>query len=148
MQHVNYSQEHVTMWKRLWEWKGILPRVKTFLWRAIHEGIPTQMAMHMRIRSINPTCHRCGRENEFTMHAIFFCPATWATWCASQFPILVEILPLNFTSAFQVLTEAINIKQIPDFYNIIWNLWKARNEEIFRRIKAMSLITLARARAS
>lgn len=52
-----------------------------------------------RIRSINLTCQRCREENEFTMHTIFFCPAARATWCASQFPILVERLPLNFTAA-------------------------------------------------
>lgn len=147
MQQVNYSQEQITMWKRLWGWKGILPRVKKILWRAIHEGIPTQMAMHRKIRSINLMCQRYGRENEFTMHIFFSCPAARATWCASQFPILVERLPLNFTTAFQVLTEAMNMEQIPAFCNIIWNLWKARNEEIFRGTKTMPLVTLKRAKA-
>lgn len=99
MRQVGYSAVQRDMWKKIWSWKEILPRVRTFMWRAVHEGLPTQEAMHRRIRSISRTCQICGVENEFTVHTIFFCSEARATWCASQFPILVERLPLNFTVA-------------------------------------------------
>lgn len=64
---------------KIWEWKGLIPRVRTFLWRAIHGGLPTTAMLHTRIRRIDPICSRCHIENEFLMHMFFFCPMARAT---------------------------------------------------------------------
>lgn len=115
----------------IWKWEGLIPRVKTFLWRAIHGGLPTTAMLHARMRRIDPICPRCNIENEFLMHLLFFCPMARATWHASSFPLQVQNLPLDFTRTILMITKVLEPDQIVDFCNLLWQLWKARNNEVF-----------------
>lgn len=93
-----YEENKAAALKAIWQWKCIQPKVQLFLWRAIHDGLTTAQALHRRIRGIQPTCPRCGSENEFLMHLLFFCELSRVTWFPSEFALRVHDLPLDFAT--------------------------------------------------
>lgn len=120
-----YEETAKRAWKRMWSWKGIIPRIKTFIWKGIHNGVPTAATLHNRIRTISPLCQRCANENKFLMHLLFFCDLSRATWFCSEFPLIIEHLPLNFPAAILYITENLSEEQIIAVCNLMWCLWKA-----------------------
>lgn len=135
---IQYEQTKMEMWKKLWQWKRPIPRVKTFLWRVIHEGLPTMQSLSRRIPTINPKFLRCNMKNEFNMHLLFYCPVSRATWHASRLTLRVEELSLDITAAILQVTVQLDPGQITYFCNILWCLWKARNKEMFEGKKRVA----------
>lgn len=136
----------VTAWRRIWALKTIIPRVKAFLWRAVHGGLAIASEMHKRINSISATCPRCGKENEFLVHVLFSCELSRATWYISVFALRSDFLPLDFTRAFLAITDTLTNTEMGGFCNILWCLWKGRNEEIFQGKKSTPQSILIKAK--
>jgi zinc-binding in reverse transcriptase len=40
------------LWRIIWKSKGIIPRVRMFLWRACRKALPTAFQMHRRILAL------------------------------------------------------------------------------------------------
>lgn len=60
-----------------WNWIWVLrvpPKVRTFLWRACHEILPTRVALMRRHVGANPYCEFCLKEVEKVTHILFACP--------------------------------------------------------------------------
>ena len=51
IQYIGTAEEHL-VWKQIWMNKLIIPRVKTFIWKAIHDALPSGCALAKRIQSI------------------------------------------------------------------------------------------------
>ncbi|XP_078170749.1 uncharacterized protein LOC144565012 [Carex rostrata] len=132
---------------KIWTWKGILPRVRTFLWRAIHGALPTAAWLHARIRDINPVCKRCRAENEYLMHLFYYCPVSQATWQAAGLTLNVDDLPLNFTKTLLTVTQTMDERQTVNYCNLLWEVWKARNREVFEGKKTQPLGILKQAKS-
>lgn len=75
----------------------------------------------------------------------FFSPISRAVWFASRFALRVSELPLNFAATLLMISERLEPKQLAYFCNILWVLWKARNEEFFSAKKASAHEILTRA---
>lgn len=128
---VQYLQNKKDAWGRIWSCRCVIPRVQVFLWRAVHGALAVSDELHKRISQINLICQRCEQENENIMHMLFFCPMARATWYASQFSLRVDGLPLDFNDTLLELTTNMEDEQITWFCNALWNLWKARNQELY-----------------
>ncbi|XP_078163112.1 uncharacterized protein LOC144558181 [Carex rostrata] len=126
-----YEESKLKVLQGLWKWKGIIPKIRTFLWRALQGGLATTHELSRRIRRIQPACPRCGLENEYTMHMLFFCPASRAIWFASRISLRVGELPMNFEETLLKMTAILDETQMAYFCNVLWMLWKVRNDEIF-----------------
>ncbi|XP_078163540.1 uncharacterized protein LOC144558573 [Carex rostrata] len=140
-----YDQQKIRALRAIWNWKEVIPRVQMFLWRALHDGLTTTVEMAKRFRTVQPLCPRCGYENEYTMHLLFFCPLARATWFASQIPLRVADLPLNFAVTLLTIVQNLQVNKIPTLCNLLWCLWKARNEELFSGIKSTPEMIVAKA---
>lgn len=142
-----YDETTKEAWALIWSWKRVLPRIRAFLWKGIHNGFPTASTLNSRIRSITHICQRCNSENEYLMHLLFFCDLSRATWYISDFPMIVEHLAMQFPAAIAYITRALNEDQIIVITNLIWCLWKARNEEIFaaKKLSPQEIVTKAKA---
>lgn len=81
------------------------------------------------------------------MHLFFFCPVARVTWFAFPFALRVHSLPLNFTTTLLDITQHFHDEQIVDFCNLLWNLWKARNEEVFAGKEPQPKAIISRAKA-
>uniref|UniRef100_A0A0D3D347 RNase H type-1 domain-containing protein n=1 Tax=Brassica oleracea var. oleracea TaxID=109376 RepID=A0A0D3D347_BRAOL len=85
-------------------------------------------------------CPRCGEVEETVTHAIFECPPALQVWSLSSTPACPNILPVssvytNMDYLFWRKNAIIGPEQDRDPYPLmIWYIWKARNEKLFRGI--------------
>uniref|UniRef100_A0A0D3BHP9 RNase H type-1 domain-containing protein n=1 Tax=Brassica oleracea var. oleracea TaxID=109376 RepID=A0A0D3BHP9_BRAOL len=85
-------------------------------------------------------CPRCGELEESVTHAIFECPPALQVWSLSATPTSPGIFPVasvytNMDYLFWRKNEILEPDQGRDPYPwIIWYIWKASNDKLFRRI--------------
>ncbi|KAJ1695019.1 hypothetical protein LUZ63_011717 [Rhynchospora breviuscula] len=111
----NTIDARVNMWQKLQKWKGIVPKVKLFLWRLISGGLMLAQNVHRRINRISPMCQRCNAENEYEMHCFFFCQGSRAVWFGSRVGLRTQDLPLNIVEALQYCSTVLKENDIQEF---------------------------------
>ncbi|KAJ4786479.1 RNA-directed DNA polymerase (reverse transcriptase)-related family protein [Rhynchospora pubera] len=125
-------QENEVTWQYVWKWKGLVPKVKIFMWRVLTDGLPLAYNMHRRIHNISPMCARCNQENEFPTHCFFFCQGSRMVWFTGDLGIRTDNLPLDMREAVQHITQGMNDDYIRIFCYTLWEIWLARNEWFFQ----------------
>ncbi|XP_062089022.1 uncharacterized protein LOC133795584 [Humulus lupulus] len=138
------AEEISVYWKRLWK-LGIPPKVKSFLWQASTNCLPTKCNLQFKGISVNALCPFCNSCRESTSHVLFSCSFSQVCWNL----LGVQIDPDDpgvFADHFAKLldsTQADNILLIP---MLCWALWKSRNELIWNQkgAEAFEIVTLAR----
>ncbi|KAJ3696581.1 hypothetical protein LUZ61_000286 [Rhynchospora tenuis] len=131
MQHqTNQSVQQIPMWTTIYRWKNIAPRIKIFLWRLLHRGLPMAVNLNVRLPNFSPTCQRCHEENEFEMHCLFFCPTSRQVWFASSLGLRVHELPLNIQETMRQILSALDEDGIKFFACTLWEIWKERNKAV------------------
>ncbi|XP_048622593.1 uncharacterized protein LOC106430409 [Brassica napus] len=85
-------------------------------------------------------CPRCGEAEETVTHAIFECPPALQVWSLASTPTSPNIFPVSsiYTNMDYLFWRKNSIIE-PDrdrgpYPWIIWYIWKARNEKLFRGI--------------
>ncbi|KAJ3698468.1 hypothetical protein LUZ61_002173 [Rhynchospora tenuis] len=121
------------LWKTIWGWKGVVPKVRIFLWRLLSKALPVAQNMHSRIYRFTPTCQRCHEENEFEVHCFFFCQGSRAVWFGSQLGFQTQHLPLNIQEAVKQICSGLNEEDLKVFSYTMWEIWKERNEAVLHR---------------
>ncbi|CAN1154439.1 Putative ribonuclease H protein At1g65750, partial [Linum perenne] len=125
--------EHVDTanWNWLWRLK-IPPKFIFFVWRASRNALATTRNLWIRQCAPNPKCPICHREEEDVIHCLFKCPIVADVWsglgtrfhCPSARITVVEWL-----ASCNIGTQNRDaLKKI----SITWNIWKARNEKVFK----------------
>ncbi|KAJ4791099.1 RNA-directed DNA polymerase (reverse transcriptase)-related family protein [Rhynchospora pubera] len=122
-------------WVDMWNWKGVIPKVKVFIWRLISKTLPVAQNMHRRIHGISPVCHRCGTENEFETHCMFFRPSSRVVWFGSRLGLATHNLPLSIEDAFTTITQGLDEEGRRYVCYTLWEIWLARNQEFFQHKK-------------
>lgn len=84
--------------------------------------------------------------NETATHTLFFCEIPRVTWRILDLLIRVDQLPNNLEEIIIYLTEDLEERYVAKFCNMLWILWKARNEEVFTGKKPDPRGLLAHAR--
>ena len=85
-------------------------------------------------------CPRCGDQEEYVTHAIFEYPPAIQVWSLSSTPTSLDVfsVPSVYTNIFYLLwrkNKLIEPEQDRDPYPwIIWYIWKAQNDKLFRGI--------------
>ncbi|KAK9997383.1 hypothetical protein SO802_022069 [Lithocarpus litseifolius] len=66
-------------WNRIW--KLSLPnKIKNFLWRAVHNALPTNSELTRRCIINDPICSFCSSQGEDVLHALWSCPSLSQVW--------------------------------------------------------------------
>nr|VDD51356.1 unnamed protein product [Brassica oleracea] len=105
----------------------------------IWQLITGQVVITRNIRCDN-YCPRCGETEESVTHAIFECPPALQVWSLSATPtspgsFVVSSVYTNMDYLLWRKNNIIEPDQNRDPYPcIIWYMWKARNDKLFRRI--------------
>ncbi|KAJ4755501.1 RNA-directed DNA polymerase (reverse transcriptase)-related family protein [Rhynchospora pubera] len=153
-QEINETvNEHDVEWQVIWKCKNISPKVKVFLWRLLHKGLPLGANMHARIQNYDPICQRCHQESEYEMHCIFFCNTSRQVWFGSQLGVRVHELSLNIATTVIQIMKGLNEDDSGLFANIMWEIWKERNKtvienrpfkphDVLQRVKMMGASTV------
>ncbi|KAJ4765708.1 hypothetical protein LUZ62_076083 [Rhynchospora pubera] len=117
-------------WNFIWKCKNIIPKIKIFLWRLLHKGLPLATNMHARMSNFSPACQRCHEENEFEMHCMFFRNTSRQVWFASPLGVRVHALPMDIVNTVQQMMGTLDEEGIKIFAQTLWEIWKQRNKVV------------------
>ncbi|XP_048615701.1 uncharacterized protein LOC125588412 [Brassica napus] len=122
-------------------WKLKVPRKMCHLiWQLITGQVAVTRNLVRRNMRCDNYCPRCGEIEESVTHAIFECPPALQVWSLSVTPTSPGIFPVasvytNMDYLFWRKNNIIVPDQDRDPYPwIIWYIWKARNDKLFRGI--------------
>ncbi|XP_050217814.1 uncharacterized protein LOC126668671 [Mercurialis annua] len=123
-------------WKLLWNLK-IPNKIKVFIWKCLHEGLPTGIALQHRLNYTSSCCF-CDQQ-ETLIHMLFTCPRAKQIWFISPLHYKASVLPSQFFYQMWLQTVT-DLQELDgdDFYihlfcYLLWNIWKSRNAKIFQQ---------------
>ncbi|KAJ4803114.1 Ribonuclease H-like superfamily protein [Rhynchospora pubera] len=107
-------------WLQLWKSKQLIPRIKTFIWRALHGGLLTSKKMHSIIHSIDPICQVCGQYEDTLTHCLLQCTLPRLVWFSSPLTLRTDNLNPDFTQNFLYIIENMDDTQYSYFCCLLW----------------------------
>ena len=116
------------IWKTIWSMFAPA-KIRSFLWRACHESLPSKLGLMRRKIVDSPWCEMCGSEVEDCLHALWKCPAIVSTWSMQH--ELADIRKIEHSS-FRDLVRQVGTKNrdliLEYFAATCWLLWHKRNQ--------------------
>lgn len=116
------------LWEMIWHRGEVLPRIRIFLWKLMHRGLPLAMVLHRRFSSHNPLCLTCGGQDEDVLHLAHLCPFSRACFLAGPLGLKKEELNGNFAQLLQEISDKLDDDQWLVYVNSLWALWRCRND--------------------
>nr|POE53100.1 putative ribonuclease h protein [Quercus suber] len=121
--------ENRDVWKQIWK-LHVPNRIRTLLWRACCESLPSKANLVRRKLLIDATCPNCSLEPETITHALWSCKKLDSVWLP-QFAILKDATSPN-TSFLELMHLAFKDPScIETFANTMSLLWMYRNRAAF-----------------
>jgi hypothetical protein len=116
------------LWKTIWA-SRIPAKVKTFLWKACYESLPTKAGLFRRRAIPHPYCDHCHDTNEDTIHALWSCPVLAQVWQSStEFAVLKKNSHHPFISLVWQVMSLTSHLPLESFAMTCWLLWNKRNQ--------------------
>ncbi|XP_048605708.1 uncharacterized protein LOC106424118 [Brassica napus] len=122
-------------------WKIKAPsKICHLIWQLLTGYVAVTRNLARRNMRCDNYCPRCGELEESVTHAIFECPPALQVWSLSATPSSPGLFPVpsiyaNMDYLFWRKNSIIEPEQDMDPYPwIIWYIWKARNDKLFRGI--------------
>ncbi|CAL1354334.1 unnamed protein product [Linum trigynum] len=146
------TSDQTKMWKALWKLQ-VPERVRCFMWLVAHSRISCNEQRVKRHLSPSPFCYRCSSQVETPIHILRDCPPAAFLWTRTVpgerqhefFSLQLE----PWIAANLLMEEEKMVDDIPwnSFFSVVvWNLWKNRNEGVFKGInKTLSPPSLTQA---
>ncbi|XP_039170230.1 uncharacterized protein LOC120294289 [Eucalyptus grandis] len=122
------------LWKHIWQ-ANIQPKIKFFLWNACHNALPTLENLYKRKIVPAPTCPLCNLESETVEHTLLLCPWTSHIWNEPNLQVQVNRMGLSRFDDWlcKYLAQPGNSRRLELVANVVWCIWKDRNNSIFRK---------------
>nr|XP_027083655.1 uncharacterized protein LOC113705952 [Coffea arabica] len=131
----SYEGSIKRVWKAVWKQK-VCQKMKIFIWKCLHGGLPVRGEIHRRTRQGNPKCAACGEEEETIEHLLLQCNKVKEVWKLS--PVQWDGIQHTsncfikwWTAIMEAQEERGGEDQVNLTINILWQIWKARNERKF-----------------
>jgi hypothetical protein len=128
------SPETMLIMKRIWKLKMCPPVLKTFAWRLIRRALASGKRAGTYSNNISQACSDCNSV-EIDAHLFFFYNLPNAVWLSAETPINTSSLPHEDDGIQNILSTIItpqtNDDHLIKILNILWYLWKARNDKRF-----------------
>ena len=80
------AQTQERVWNLIWRVKVLL-KINNFMWKLMHDSLPTLLSLKNRGISTPSTCTLCNEDDESTTHLFLLCPFTRACWHGSTLAI-------------------------------------------------------------
>lgn len=131
----SYDGSMSNTWKTLWKQK-VSQKLKVFIWKCLHGGLPVRTEIHRRTRQGNPFCTGCGEKEETIEHLLIHCKKAKEIWKMApvQWDGIMELSDC-FIRWWTAIGEAQQDRgredQVNLTINILWQIWKARNDREF-----------------
>ncbi|KAF7843708.1 putative ribonuclease H protein At1g65750 family [Senna tora] len=132
----DHALEERNIWRKVWGWKGP-EKIKYFLWLCVKDRIMTNVNRKRRNISTSEFCPRCKNIPESVLHTIRDCEYAKNVWMRLVKP---KFWPRFFNNNVENwfcmnLSENLGCFDINwhlAFGLAVWNIWKARNEFVFK----------------
>ena len=113
------------VWKQIWS-MNVPQKVKTLLWRACREAMPTKHALFRRRITEDDLCVRCRDDTESSLHALWSCSELDLVWASpEQWSFRGEVHFLTFK---ELLSWIIKHTQLLELFAVtVWSIWNQRN---------------------
>ncbi|XP_027121672.1 uncharacterized protein [Coffea arabica] len=122
-------------WKDLWRLK-VKHKLKVFLWKCLNDALPVKDLIYGRLKVGDPICNRCGEDRETIEHMLLNCRESKMIW---------KLAPVHWNgilehhgsfrrwwlSILEAKHKTEGWLRISLSVNILWQIWKARNEMEF-----------------
>ncbi|CAN1122548.1 Putative ribonuclease H protein At1g65750 [Linum perenne] len=132
--YMGISQAETKQWKWLWS-LSLPPKILFFLWRCCKNGLATNTNLLRRNCATSPTCPVCNSQDETLLHCLFLCHHAQSSWLS------IPGIPTpgnsndRFFTWFMALQDSPRTTDATNAAAMCWNIWKARNECVFRGAK-------------
>lgn len=112
-------------WNQVWK-ADLFPRIKHFIWLAIHDRLSTAVRLYNHGGIESPICQICKQSDEIFHHLVFYCKG----FDKYRFILSLNQNKMNsFAQAFFSLPN--NSRKQLDLAIAAWIIWQARNKFIF-----------------
>lgn len=118
-------------WEALWRKWNIMPRVKLFIWKATHSGLPLAQIISSRTGKGDGRCTLCDMGVEDVSHLFTRCPFERSCWLAALVPVRSDLLPADFYHTMRCLNETCDEEQWGSIANNLWAIWRCRNDFVY-----------------
>lgn len=127
----NQRAEIHSVWKVVWKKGWVLPRLRVFLWRLLHNALPLGHILASRGIRIDSMCATCGCAEEDSVHFMFLCDFARSCWFSSSIPLRSHVMIEPLTQTLSILGQELSEEQWTDFASIAWAIWRCRNEKVY-----------------
>ncbi|XP_078154191.1 uncharacterized protein LOC144549360 [Carex rostrata] len=110
------------------------PRVRLFLWRVVHDGLPLAATLDRRINTGSPYCSVCSQGVEDPNHLLFMCDFARRCWLLGPIPIRTDRLTGSVKENLEYLASATPEEDWSSIGNVIWAIWRVRNARTYQGI--------------
>ena len=122
------SHEPDPLWKSIWAAR-VPAKVKTFLWRACHDSLPTKSGLYRRKVVPHPYCENCSNQMEDEIHALWSCSIVSSVW--NSIPDFSEFHQTNHHSFCNLVRHILKVGfdlLFEKFGVTSWLLWHKHNQ--------------------
>lgn len=120
-------QDDQQVWNRLWK-LPIPSKVRTFVWRASSNILPTRANLVRWKVPIDLKCAICGTNDDTVIHMLWQCPLAcnvWALVCGRLQKC--DSSAQTFLSLARTLVEKLPRRDLETWFMVTWSIWNARN---------------------
>ena len=135
---------YIAVWRALWRAK-VPNKVAIFSWRAAHNLLPVRAALNNKGYDGDLTCVVCHQSMETLEH--LFCNCSVARDIFSQPPFNVSSTPLTWKDWLLARATSMQPDMFAKLLVTLWNLWKNRNNALWRNQRQNSIQLVSSAMA-
>ena len=129
----NPTQLH-SFWNGIWSGQ-VPPKIKTFVWRACNDSLPTRTKLLERKFLHSFSCVLYNEEAETCDHLFLECSFAQAVWLQS--PLLNDYrcyLKMKFIDAMNAAIKKLSAPVFDTLCIACWMIWKCRNKAVFNNV--------------
>lgn len=122
-------------WSYIWH-LSVPPKVKTFIWKACRDCLPTRIRLQSKGVLCPALCTLCAVELENVWHIFLTCDRVKPVWVKTHIwqvmePLLMECK--SFSSLFFRLCTVVLVQAttLNVFVMNLWSVWKSRKEQLW-----------------
>ena len=120
-----FQDQH--LWKKLWS-LNMPPKVRTFMWRACYNVLPTKSNLARQKVQIDLKCSFCGQRDETTQHILCECPFAHNVWALVRGKLQKRsFMTEEFFMLARHMVHRLGGNDLELWAITSWSLWNARN---------------------
>ena len=139
--HHNSTSIPENIWYLIWKVKLPL-KIGNFIWKLMHNSLPTFLALTERGITNTSTCPLCNSDEESTSHLFLYCSFARAMWhgttlaiqTSEQRNISVQNWIRNLLNRHERLDE-VSMQYLQSIFSALWTLWNHRSMVVHEGIQ-------------